>query len=175
MLYRKNLALNVSPVYVGSPRCTAIKIHQESDADIIIASIYMPYDAKNTECEIDFESTLGHLQSDITSNVGCKFIFGGDFNVSKDANTLHTVLLCSFCLSNDTMWLDSVADTMLTTRIMWKRVIISVLLITFSVPHSSLLMRHMLKYYLTEIIHLIIMPYYCRIIKTLLNRQRERI
>jgi len=73
----------------------------------------MPYDVKNIECEIDFESTLslGHLQGVIASNVGCKFIFGGDFNVSKDAHTLHTVLLSSFCLFNHIMWLDSAADT----------------------------------------------------------------
>ena len=110
VLYKRSLGLNVSLVYTGSPRCTALKIHQDSDVDIIIASIYMPYDARNIDSEIDFESTLGQLQGIIASNVGCKFIFGGDFNVSKDANSSHLALLHSFCLSNDLKWLDHTKD-----------------------------------------------------------------
>ena len=33
--------------------------------------------------KLEYEDTVGYLQSIIDSNLGCNFVFGGDWNVNK--------------------------------------------------------------------------------------------
>ena len=57
--------------------------------------------------KIEFESTIGCLQGIIDTDIGCDFVFGGDFNVSKSkSNGSIAATVPDFCCLNGILWLD---------------------------------------------------------------------
>ena len=50
---------------------------------MVIVSDYMPCLNSTMEQRIEYENSIGCLQGIIDRNLGCDFVFGGDFNVSK--------------------------------------------------------------------------------------------
>ena len=45
----------------------------------------------------EFEAVVGFLQCLLDRGAGCKFIFGGDFNVEKHNKNLTSQLVHNFC------------------------------------------------------------------------------
>ena len=43
----------------------------------------MPFLSGNVNQRVEYESTIGCLQSIVDRNIGCDFVFGGDYNASK--------------------------------------------------------------------------------------------
>ena len=64
---------------------------------------------------IEFESVIGVMQGILDTGLDCKFVFGGDFNVSKLSVNNSFESLDDFCHANRTVWLahvhDGIADT----------------------------------------------------------------
>ena len=50
------------------------------------------------------------MQGLLDRHLGCKFIFGGDFNVSKSSDAAVCHMLDRFCFANGLAWLDSSPD-----------------------------------------------------------------
>ena len=46
---------------------------------------------------VEYESTIGCLQSIVDRNIGCDFVFGGDCNVSKVQTNANTAIVDDFC------------------------------------------------------------------------------
>ena len=88
VLYKCNLACNVSVIKVNNARCTAVKFCSPVNRDLIVASVYMPYQNGSACNDIEYECTVGHLQGLMDRNLGCDFIFGGDFNVAVSQDTI---------------------------------------------------------------------------------------
>jgi len=74
----------------------------------------MPYNDRSVDQVVEYESTIGSLQALIDSNTGCLFVFGGDFNVTRDSNTTATQILWRFCNYNNLLWLESKSDEILS-------------------------------------------------------------
>jgi len=80
----------------------------EGHRDLVIASVYMPFLSGNADQRVEYESTIGCLQSIVDRNIGCDFVFGGDFNVSKSRSNAESAMIHDFCSLNDILWLDPV-------------------------------------------------------------------
>jgi len=61
----------------------------------------MPYNDRSADQVVEYESTIGSLQTLIDSNRGCLFVFGGDFNVTRDSNATASQILWHFCNYNN--------------------------------------------------------------------------
>jgi len=55
----------------------------------------------------DYEFAIACLQGIINSHIGCSFLFGGDFNVSKHNTASASSLLGYFCEKNNLCWIDA--------------------------------------------------------------------
>jgi len=104
-LYKSNLACNVSLMKSDNARCTAVKFLSRNSCDLIVVSVYMPFRNGSIYNNIEYEHTVGYLQGLIDSNLGCDFIFGGDFNVSSLQHTVASRSLLNFCSKNNIAWL----------------------------------------------------------------------
>jgi len=56
-----------------------------SGADVIFCSVYMymPYNDNSIDYCVEFEAVVGAMQGLADKCLGCKFVFGGDYNISK--------------------------------------------------------------------------------------------
>jgi len=50
---------------------------------MLFCSVYMPYNDGSIENVAEYEETIGFMQSLLDGCIGCKVIYGGDFNTSK--------------------------------------------------------------------------------------------
>jgi len=50
------------------------------------------------------------MQGLLDRHIGCKFIFGGDFNVSNSSDVAVCHMLERFCFANGLAWLDPLPD-----------------------------------------------------------------
>ena len=80
----------------------------EGHRDLVIASVYMPFLSDNADQRVEYGSMIGCLQSIVDRNIGCDFVFGGDFNVSKSRSNAESAMIHDFCSLNDILWLDPV-------------------------------------------------------------------
>ncbi len=111
ILIRKYIAPYCSRVITDNPRITAIHCCiDKSNTDLVISSLYMPWSDRSADQLIEYESTVGCLQGIIDRHIGCSFIFAGDLNVSKDRSNASSTLMHNFCIRNNIMWLNPVAD-----------------------------------------------------------------
>jgi len=110
LMYSKHLSCKISQVDTNNPRCTAIKLKLDNSCDVVIVSVYMPCLNNTTEQRIEYENTIGCLQGIIDRNLGCNFVFGGDFNVSKKQSNANVTTLHNFCSVNGLLWLDPVSS-----------------------------------------------------------------
>ena len=115
ILYNKLLPCVISTVNTNTPRCTCMKMVLDGHRDVIVVSVYMPYLNGSAEQKIEYESTIGCLQGIVDSNIGCDFLFGGDFNVSKSNSNGITDIVANFCDVNAISWLDLVNNDVVYT------------------------------------------------------------
>jgi len=115
ILYNKQLSCSMSSqlhcqsttLNTNTPRCTGIKIARVDQRDLVVVSVYMPFSSGSVDQKIQFESTIGYLQGIIDTNIGCDFVFGRDFNVSKSKSDASiAAIVQDFCCLNGILWLD---------------------------------------------------------------------
>ena len=83
VLVPKKLAKQTCHLVTGRSRVTAIRYSLVNGPDIIFCSIYMPWNDNSIDHSIEFDAVIGAMQRVMDKCLGCKFVFGGDFNVSK--------------------------------------------------------------------------------------------
>jgi exonuclease III len=106
ILIDKRLSKRTFQLSTNCSRLTAVRYGMPKGPDIIFCSIYMPYNDNSIDYFVEFESVIGVMQSLVDSCIGCKFMFGGDLNISKSGNSRLCELLYDFCDSNCMMWVD---------------------------------------------------------------------
>jgi len=79
-------------------RLTAIKSHMENGQDVIFVSVFVPYNDNSVDYFDEFEVVVGSMQGLVDKYIGCKFDFGGDYNISKTSNDRTANTLDGFCL-----------------------------------------------------------------------------
>lgn len=108
----------VVPVSTGSPRVTALRLFNVGSQDIVVCSIYMPWNNNTDDHMIEFISVLGCIQSIIDRHVGCLFVFGGDFNVEHRSSNHFNDAMLKFCSSNNLCWVEPVDGSIIHTIVM---------------------------------------------------------
>jgi len=63
ILIRNQMSKFVMPVITGSPQVTALRLFNVGSQDIVVCSIYMPWNNYTDEHLVEFVSVLGCLQS----------------------------------------------------------------------------------------------------------------
>ena len=110
VLIHKRLSNCACRLVADNPRLTAIRCHMKNSCDVVICSVYMPFNDNSLQYYIEFESVIGEMQGFLDKFYGCKFIFGGDFNISKSSSVGTYDILNNFCTVNNFMWLDPASD-----------------------------------------------------------------
>ena len=110
---RKKIAGRVSLVNTSNPGITAICLHYMYTGypDMLICSVYMPYNDRSTQQLGEYESTIRSLQAIINSHLGCSSLIGGDWNLDKSGRYPAESLVLQLCSVNNLCWLDPVSDT----------------------------------------------------------------
>jgi len=106
ILIRKHFAAQVSRVVTYNARITAILCHRLDQPDLVICSVYMPWNDRSVHQLDEYVLSVGCLQGLIDSHLGCMFVFGGDMNVVKYSNSAASSRLDDFCQSNNLCWVD---------------------------------------------------------------------
>ena len=111
VLVHKRLGSFTHRIVTDSPRLTVVKCCIKNNCDIIIGSVYMPYNDNSLNYNIEFESVVGELQGIVDKFYDSKFIIGGDFNISKLSCNNTCKIMNRFCTVNNITWLDCATDT----------------------------------------------------------------
>jgi len=101
-LNRKHLLPNVTLIPSNTPGITTVCYHSNDQSDIIIGSVYMPYNDRSVQQLDEYKLTVGCMQGLMDSHY---FVFGGDLNVDKNVNTAAFTRMDSFCQTNKLKWL----------------------------------------------------------------------
>ena len=110
ILVHKRLGSFTHRIVTDNPRITVVKCCIKNNCDIIIGSVYMPYNDNSLHYDTEFEFVIGELQGIVDKFYDCKFIIGGDFNISKLSCNNTCKLLSRFCNVNNISWLDHATD-----------------------------------------------------------------
>ena len=110
VLVNKRLSKQTFQLVTDNPRLTAIRCQMSNSNDVIIGSVYMPFNDGSLQCCIEFESVIGVMQELLDTGLDCKFVFGGDFNVSKLSVNNSFETFDDFCHANRMVCLDHVHD-----------------------------------------------------------------
>ena len=78
-MYNKRLRCTVTRIDTNCGRCTAVKLSMSKTNDLVICSVYLPYFIGSPDNTLEYENTVGCLQSIVDKNLGCNFIFAGSF------------------------------------------------------------------------------------------------
>jgi exonuclease III len=109
ILMNKRFAHCISPIVTDSARITALCYKNPSAQDLLICSVYLPWNNNCLEQLIEYDLTISVLQSVIDRHVGCSLVAGGDFNVGlTDINNGFNNSLRQFCTSNNIRWLEPI-------------------------------------------------------------------
>ena len=73
VMVRKCFAHKVSCVVSNSLRVTAVQFSNRNEPDLLIASVYMPYNDRSLKQLEEYELTIGCLQGLVDSHIGCYF------------------------------------------------------------------------------------------------------
>ena len=101
VLWKKNLAVSVTPISTTSPRICAVAIKSEHVKAIVI-SVYMPSDDNSNSSYDIYGDVLYELSSIVGEYDDHEFIIGGDFNVDFNRiNSRNLTLLKQFLQLED--------------------------------------------------------------------------
>jgi len=78
VLIRKSFSLNSCKVVSNSLCLSAVCCQFKGGYNVVFGSVYMPYDDGSKDRAVEYEA-IGILDR----YIGCKFVFGGDLNVTK--------------------------------------------------------------------------------------------
>jgi len=60
---RKSFDIHCSQVLTNNSRITCVSLTGINSTDVILSSVYMPWSDRSPEQVIEYEATLGHIQS----------------------------------------------------------------------------------------------------------------
>ena len=105
ILVHKELAGYCYRVPTDDPRVTCVCVKRQGSRDVVFCSVYMPWNDRSLEPLADYEATLGYLHGIIDRHIGCLFLLGGDYNVTKFSDNVCCQLLHQFSQRNKLSWL----------------------------------------------------------------------
>ena len=106
IMVRRSLANKCCRITTDNPRVTSVCMKSNGDApDVVISSVYMPWNDRSLRHLSDVEATIGCLQSILDRFAGSLFVYGGDFNVTESVRNECSKLLHDFCSQNGLCWL----------------------------------------------------------------------
>jgi len=111
ILVRSVFTNRVSVVDAHNSRITAVHMCNSGQANMLICSVYMPWNDRSSRQLEEYEATLGCLQATIDSYNGCSVVLGGDWNVAKHSNYPAESFVSQFCLDNNLQWLDHLKES----------------------------------------------------------------
>ena len=111
VLVRSTFANRVSVITTLNPRVTAVRLSNPSHSNMLICSVYMPWNDRSLRQLEEYEATIGCLQAIVNGYVGCSVVLGGDWNVAKDGNYPAEPFVSQFCWDNNLCWLDQSDDS----------------------------------------------------------------
>jgi len=71
VLVHKKLGNHTYCVAMDNPRLTAVRCQLKNNNDIIIASVYMPFNDSSVQCYNDFLSVIGVMQGLVDKYYSC--------------------------------------------------------------------------------------------------------
>ena len=74
ILVRQCFASSISVLPCNNPRITAICCSNRDQQNIVICSVYMPYNDRSVDQIVEYNSTIGSIQALIDSNLGLEQI-----------------------------------------------------------------------------------------------------
>ena len=107
VLIRKSFTRNSYRVAINNTSLCAVCCQSVYGQSLVFTSIYMPYDDGSRDRVVEYEAVVGSMQGIIDRCLGSKFVFGGDFNVTKCFSNTECASLQNFCLSNKLSWCDN--------------------------------------------------------------------
>ena len=64
----------------------------------------MPYDDGSKDRAVEYEAVIGNMQGILDRYIGCKFVFGGNLNVTKYSPSIEHGMVYDFCSTNNLSW-----------------------------------------------------------------------
>ena len=111
MLVQKNLLGNISVVAAGNPRITSVCLYYSDRPDLLVCSVYMPYNDRSVSQLGEYKAAVGSLQAIVDSHHGCLFVVGGDLNTEKNGNYAAEAFVHQFCSTNNLCWVDTTINS----------------------------------------------------------------
>jgi len=92
VLIRKSFTRNSYKVATHNTSLCAVCCQSVYGQSLVFSSIYMPYDDGSRDSVVEYEAVVGSMQGIIDRCLGSKFVFGGDFNVTKCCSNIECAL-----------------------------------------------------------------------------------
>jgi len=96
VLIRKSYSLNSCKVVTNSLCLSAVCCQFKGGYSIVFGSVYMPYDDGSKDRAVEYEAVIGNMQGILDRYIGCKFVFGGDLNVTKYSPSIERGMVDDF-------------------------------------------------------------------------------
>jgi len=111
VLIRKSCGYKVYKLVTNSTCLSAVCCQSKCGNNLVFCSVYMPYNDGSRDHVVEYEAAVGSMQGILDRNLGCKFIFGGDLNITKYTNSMESVMVGNFCSANKLVWCDIQIDS----------------------------------------------------------------
>jgi len=96
-LIRKSFSLNSYKVVMNSLCLSAVCCQFKGGNSMVFCSVYMPHDDGYKDRALEYEAVIGNMQGIFDKYIECKFVFGGDLNVTKNSSSIERVMVDDFC------------------------------------------------------------------------------
>jgi len=88
-------------VVTNSLYLSAVCCQCKGGYSIVFGSLYMPYDDDSNDRAAEYEAVIGNMRCILDRHIGCKFVFGGDLNVTKYLPSIEHGMVDDFCSTNN--------------------------------------------------------------------------
>jgi len=110
ILVRENVFKQITPLTVNTVRATAICCSSPGQRNLVVMSVYMPWDDRSLYQHDEYVFTVGCIQAIVDAHPDCNFLFGGDWNLCKNGRYSAELCVRRFCTDNQFCWVDTCTD-----------------------------------------------------------------
>ena len=111
VLIHRKLARHCNVLFSSNPRITTVRCRLADSCDLVLGSVYMPYDNGSVDYTAELEDVVGCLQGIMDKYCNSKFIIGDDFNLCKPIDSCSSEVMDSLCSDNCLVWMDHDVST----------------------------------------------------------------